>query len=134
MRSVLLRALIGGLALGGAGFLAGLVSLSQNGRCVGPACTGLGAIPVVFAIMGAPWLLMFAAGLGTRAALALPIEQRASWIFRMTESEATRGQQLRAVVRLMRQATVGLPLVLMAPLEFDDTLPSAIDSLRLLSG
>jgi hypothetical protein len=86
-------------------------------------------LDVVLAIMGAPWLLMFAAGLGTRAALALPIEQRANWIFRMTESEATRGQQLRAVVRLMRQATVGLPLVLMAPLEWGLFGPRAIFAL-----
>jgi len=87
---------------------------------------GTARFDVVLAIMGAPWLLMFAAGLGTRAALALPIEQRANWIFRMTESEATRVQQLRAVVRLMRQATVGLPLLLMAPLEWGLFGPRAI--------
>jgi hypothetical protein len=73
---------------------------------------------VVLAIMGAPWLLMFAVGLATRAALALPIEQRANWIFRMTENEAARVDQLRAVARLMRQTTVGLTLALMAPLEW----------------
>jgi len=73
---------------------------------------------VVIAIMGAPWLLMFATGLATRAALALPIEQRANWIFRMTENEATRVDQLRAVTRLMRQTTVGLTIALMAPLEW----------------
>jgi hypothetical protein len=73
---------------------------------------------VVLAIMGAPWLLMFGAGLATRAALALPIEQRANWIFRMTENDATRVDQLRAVTRLMRQTTVGLTLALMAPLEW----------------
>jgi hypothetical protein len=73
---------------------------------------------VVLAIMGAPWLLMFTTGLATRASLALPIEQRANWIFRMTENDATRVDQLQAVTRLMRQTTVGLTLALMAPLEW----------------
>ena len=84
---------------------------------------------VVLAIMGAPWLLMFATGLATRAALALPIEQRANWIFRMTENEATRVDQLRAVTRLMRQTTVGLTLVVMAPLEWALFGPRAIFAL-----
>ena len=69
---------------------------------------------------GWAWLLMFAAGLAMRASIALPIEQRANWIFRMTERETARVDQLRAVVRLMRQITVGLPLVLIAPLEGAD--------------
>ena len=90
---------------------------------------GTARLDVVLAIMGAPWLLMFTTGLGTRAALALPIEQRANWIFRMTESEETRVQQLRAVVRLMRQATVGLPLLLMAPLEWGLFGPRAMFAL-----
>jgi len=84
---------------------------------------------VVVTVMGAPWLLMFAAGLATRTAIALPLEQRANWVFRMTESEATRVVQLRAVVRLMRQMTVGLPLALMAPLEWALFGPRAIFAL-----
>jgi hypothetical protein len=84
---------------------------------------------VVLAIMGVPWLLMFATGLATRAALALPIEQRANWIFRMTEDDATRVEQLRAVTRLMRQTTVGLTLVVMAPLEWALFGPRAIFAL-----
>jgi hypothetical protein len=84
---------------------------------------------VVIAVMGAPWLLMFAAGLATRTAIALPIEQRANWIFRMTESDTTRVAQLRAVVRLMRQVSVGVPLLLMAPLEWALFGPRAIFAL-----
>jgi hypothetical protein len=84
---------------------------------------------VVIAIMGAPWLLMFATGLATRAALGLPIEQRANWIFRLTENDATRVDQLRAVPRLMRQTTVGLTLALMAPLEWALFGPRAIFAL-----
>ena len=86
-------------------------------------------VDVVLAVMGAPWLLMFAAGLATRTAIALPLEQRANWIFRMTESESTRVAQLRAVVRIMRQVTVGVPLVLMAPLEWGLFGPRALFAL-----
>jgi len=71
-----------------------------------------------FGILGAVWFLMFFIGLATRAAIALPIDQRANWVFRMTESDATRATQLRAVTRLMRQTTVLVPLMLIAPLEW----------------
>jgi hypothetical protein len=84
---------------------------------------------VIVAIMGTPWLLMFAIGLATRAAIALPIDQRANWIFRMTESDATRVEQLRAVTRLMRLSTVVFPLLLMAPLEWALFGPRAIFAL-----
>ena len=84
---------------------------------------------VIIAVMGVPWLLMFAIGLATRAAIALPIEQRANWIFRITESDETRADQLRGVARLMHQLTVVLPLVLMAPLEWALFGPRAVFAL-----
>jgi hypothetical protein len=71
-----------------------------------------------YAVLGAVWLLMFFIGIATRAAIALPIDQRANWVFRMTESDATRATQLRAVTWLMRLTTVVVPLILMAPLEW----------------
>jgi len=71
-----------------------------------------------YAVLGAVWLLMFFIGFATRAAIALPIDQRANWVFRMSESDATRASQLSAVTRLMRQTTVLFPVVVMAPLEW----------------
>jgi len=79
---------------------------------------GAPRLSVLITVMGTPWLLMFCLGLATRAAISLPIEQRANWIFRITEDDSGRLAQLQAVVRLMRQVTVGLPMVLMAPLEW----------------
>jgi hypothetical protein len=84
-----------------------------------------------YAVLGAVWLLMFFVGLATRAAIALPIDQRANWVFRMTESDATRATQLRAVTRLMRQTTVVCPLVLMAPLEWGLFGPRAVVALAM---
>jgi hypothetical protein len=84
-----------------------------------------------YAVLGAVWLLMFFIGIATRAAIALPIEQRANWVFRMTESDATRAAQLRAVTRLMRQTTVVVPLILMAPLDWRLFGPRAVLALAM---
>jgi hypothetical protein len=84
---------------------------------------------VVLAVMGIPWLLMFVIGLATRWAIALPIDHRASWVFRITEDETTRARHLHAVTRLMRQTTVLFPLMLMAPLEWALFGPRAIFAL-----
>jgi hypothetical protein len=84
---------------------------------------------VVIAVMGVPWLLMFVIGLATRWAIAIPIDHRASWIFRITEDEATRARQLHAVTRLLRRTTVLFPLILMAPLEWALFGPRAIFAL-----
>ena len=59
------------------------------------------------AAMWTPFALMFACGLGVRAALALPMDHRANWIFRLTEDEATRREQLRAVDRVVTAYVVG---------------------------
>jgi len=59
---------------------------------------------------------MFACGLGVRAALALPMEHRANWIFRLTEKEATRREQLRAVDRTVTTYVVGVPVAAAIPL------------------
>jgi hypothetical protein len=84
-----------------------------------------------YAVLGAVWLLMFFIGFATRAAIALPIDQRANWVFRMTESDATRPAQLGAVTRLMRQTTVLFPLILIAPLEWRLFGPRAVFALAM---
>ena len=84
-----------------------------------------------YAVLGAVWLLMFFIGVATRAAIALPIDQRANWVFRMTESDATRATQLLAVTRLMHQTTVVFPLIVMAPLEWALFGPRAVLALAM---
>ncbi len=49
------------------------------------------------AVPWAPFAFMFACGLGVRSSLVLPMEHRANWIFRVTEDDATRADQLRAM-------------------------------------
>jgi hypothetical protein len=84
-----------------------------------------------FPILGAVWPLMFFIGFATRAAIALPIDHRANWIFRITESAATRPTQLAAVTQLMRQTTVAVPLILIAPLEWRFFGPRAVFALGM---
>jgi hypothetical protein len=59
---------------------------------------------------------MFACGVGTRAALALPIEYRANWIFQVTEDRIARREQLRAVDRIVTLYVIGVPLIAAVPL------------------
>jgi hypothetical protein len=76
----------------------------HQGVLVGLAACGLGL--AVNSLTGGGWAeaalwtpfaLMFACGIGVRSALVLPIEHRANWIFRITEDDATRADQLRAM-------------------------------------
>jgi hypothetical protein len=77
---------------------------------------GLSGCGVALAINGAaswaPFALMFACAVGGRAALALPLEHRANWIFRLTEDDTTRSDQLRAVDQIVGIWMVGLPVAL----------------------
>ncbi len=100
-----------------------LVALSALGvglvvnRLVGLELADAAARPALASLaMSAPFTLMFAWGLGMRASLALPMEQRANWIFRMTESDASRQEQLRAVHRVVTTYVVYVPVALTFPL------------------
>jgi hypothetical protein len=72
-----------------------VVGLAMCG--VGVAVIGLGGEGWRDGVLWAPFAVMLACGLGIRASLALPIEHRANWIFRITESGVLRVEQLRAV-------------------------------------
>jgi len=63
-----------------------------------------------------PFALMFIFGLSVRAAIVLPMTHRANWIFRLTETNSNRSEQMRAVERIVVLHTVGLPLAAGVPL------------------
>ena len=76
----------------------------HQGVLVGLAACGFGL--AVNELMGdgwaaaalwTPFALMFACGIGIRSSLVLPMEHRANWIFRITEDDATRADELRAM-------------------------------------
>lgn len=70
---------------------------------------------VIQAALETPFTLIAASVVGLRAALLVPATIRAGWIFRMTESVATRGYQLDAVVRYLFILGVLVPGAIAVP-------------------
>jgi hypothetical protein len=63
-----------------------------------------------------PFALVFAMTLAVRSALALPIEPRANWVFRIAEYDEGRVDQIDAVVGSMIDLGVIVPLAILFPL------------------
>jgi len=78
------------------------------------------------ALAWAPFALMFAMTIAVRATLVLPIEPRANWVFRMTEHDEARANQINAVVGSMIRLGVVVPLALLFPVEWMVYGPRAI--------
>ncbi len=62
--------------------------------------------------------LVFAMTLAVRTALVLPIETRANWVFRMTENDVARVDQIDAAVGSMIRLGVLVPLAILFPIEW----------------
>jgi len=73
---------------------------------------------IVNTVVAAPFTLVFVMVIAVRAALVLPIEPRANWVFRMTEDPATRAEQLRAVVHTVIRVGVLWPVVVLFPVQW----------------
>jgi hypothetical protein len=69
-------------------------------------------------VIWAPFPLIFVLCAAVRIGLSVPIEQRANWIFRMTEKETARVDQLRAAIRTMVVLGVTAPIVAVLPLQW----------------
>jgi hypothetical protein len=68
------------------------------------------------AAVWSPFALVFAMTLAVRAAVVLPIEPRANWVFRMTEIDSSRVDQVDAVVHAMVRLGVIAPLAMLLPI------------------
>jgi hypothetical protein len=73
---------------------------------------------VVVAVSWAPFVLILGATLAVRATLVVPIEQHANWLFRMTEDARARADQLQAAASALWRLGVGVPILLMAPVQW----------------
>ena len=76
-----------------------------------------GRTPQVSTVIWASFVLVFTMNVAVRAALVLPTELRANWIFRMTEDEATRAEELNTVVRTLVLLGVVLPVMILLPVQ-----------------
>ena len=110
---------------GVSGFTMATLTRSElhQGVLVGLSACGIGlatifltsSIRLSITALIVPFLLMFACGVAVRAALVLPIEHRANWIFQVTEDHATRSDQMRAVDRVVLMYVIGVPVVASVP-------------------
>ena len=73
---------------------------------------------LISALTWAPFVLIFAIALAVRAALLVPIESRANWIFRLTEQPGTRAQQMDAAALTMVCLGVIAPCAIVAPVQW----------------
>ena len=113
MRSPLQQGVLVAIAACGAGLV--LNSLINDARAsVHPQADE----PLMRAVIWAPFAFVFAMNVAARAALVLPVELRANWIFRVTEDAATRAGELDAVVRTVIVLGVMWPLAILVPVEW----------------
>ena len=123
-RSALHQGVVTGLSACG-------VALAMNMLLRGGMLTWLRGIEVarweiLGVITGIPFALVFVLGIAAKAALALPIEPKANWVFRMTERDAIRVDQLRVAERVVTQFAVLLPIVLTLPIQWLVAGPRAL--------
>jgi hypothetical protein len=109
------------------------VALATNALLRGGMPTWLRGLDVPhWEILGAvtwiPFALLFVLGIAARAALALPVEPKANWVFRLTERDAIRGDQLRAAERVVTLLAVAVPVVLTLPIQWMVAGPRAVVS------
>lgn len=72
---------------------------------------------ILSSVAALPFPLIIVLGIAARTALALPIEPKANWIFRMTEDNAIRVDELRAAERVLTFVTAFIPVALTFPFQ-----------------
>jgi hypothetical protein len=77
-----------------------------------------GRLRLADVVIWAPFGLSFVAILAVRAALLLPIDLRANWVFRITEQPGRRGDQLDAAASAVWWLGVFLPAVVLLPVQW----------------
>jgi hypothetical protein len=69
------------------------------------------------AVLWSPFVLIFAAALGLRLSLLLPLNRRAAWVFRLTEDEERRVHQFPVVELVVIGHAVVAPMVTLLPFQ-----------------
>jgi hypothetical protein len=89
---------------------------------------------ILMSIAGIPFGLIFVLGIAARTAIALPVEPKANWVFRMTERDSIRGDALRAAERVVAQLAALVPVALTLPLQWAVAGPRALLAAALTAG
>ena len=89
---------------------------------------------ILGAITWIPFPLIGVLGIAARASLALPIEPKANWVFRMTERDAFRVDQLHAAERMITLFAALIPVALTLPIQWMVAGPRAIVASAMTAG
>ena len=114
-RSVLHQGLIVGLLAAAGGFV---LNALLNATGWNQPLDLRGRSPFVLTILWAPMTMMLLSIPAVRLALAVPVDLRSNWIFRMTEDVAGRAEITAASVRSVLALGVAPPLALLGPVQW----------------
>jgi hypothetical protein len=81
---------------------------------------------ILGAVAGMPFPLIIVLGIAARASLTLPIDPRANWVFRVTERDAIRADELNAAERAITLFSALLPVAFTLPVQWMVAGPRAI--------
>jgi len=123
-RSALHQGVIIGLSA--CGVALAMNSLLRNGMVTWLLGSEVPQREILNATTGMPFPLIVALGIAARASLALPIEPNANWVFRMTERDAIRADQLHAAERVITLFAALIPIALTLPIQWMIAGPRAI--------
>jgi hypothetical protein len=131
-RSMLHQGVIVGLAACGVAFALNTV---LRGELL-PWLQGLNVSQreLLMSIAGVPFGLIFVLGIAARTAIALPVEPKANWVFRMTEHDGIRCDELRAAERIVAVFAALIPVALTLPLQWVAAGPRALVASALTAG
>src|SRR6266849_1894773 len=73
-----------------------------------------------------PFPLIIVLGVAARASLALPIDPKANWVFRVTERDAIRADELHGAERVITLFSALIPVALTLPIQWMVAGPRAI--------
>jgi hypothetical protein len=104
----------------------GVTSLLRNGMLPWLGGFKVSGREVLGAIAWMPFPLIVVLGIAARTSMALPVEPKANWVFRMTEREAIRVDQLHAAERIITVFAAIIPIVLTLPIQWLAAGPRAL--------
>jgi len=123
-RSALHQGVVIGLAA--CGVALAMNSLLRNGMVTWLRGFEVPRREILGAMTWMPFPLIVVLGIAARASLALPIEPKANWVFRMTERDAFRADQLHAAERVITLFSALIPVALTLPIQWMVAGPRAI--------
>jgi hypothetical protein len=123
-RSALHQGVIVGLSA--CGVALAVNSLLRNGVFTWLRAGGAARWGLLSTVAWIPFPLISLLGLAARASLALPIEPKANWVFRMTEREGIRVDQLDTAERMLTLFAALIPIALTLPVQWAVAGPRAL--------